>query len=55
MTANKRVLCDVYKTRRKDEMYLYVEKKEGMARVPEELMEMFGWLCRHIFQSWLML
>ncbi|MBN58822.1 YcgL domain-containing protein [Thalassolituus sp. UBA3500] len=42
MTANKRVLCDVYKTRRKDEMYLYVEKKEGMARVPEELMEMFG-------------
>ena len=29
MTANKRVLCDVYKTRRKDEMYLYVEKKRG--------------------------
>ena len=42
MTATKRVLCDVYKTRRKDEMYLYVEKKEGMARVPDELKEMFG-------------
>ena len=29
MTATKRVLCDVYKTRRKD-------------RVPDELKEMFG-------------
>ncbi|MEC8102710.1 MAG: YcgL domain-containing protein, partial [Pseudomonadota bacterium] len=42
MTENKRILCDVFKTRKKDEMYLYVEKKEGFSRVPDELMDMFG-------------
>ncbi|MEC8103780.1 MAG: YcgL domain-containing protein, partial [Pseudomonadota bacterium] len=31
-----------FKTRKKDEMYLYVEKKEGFSRVPDELMDMFG-------------
>lgn len=42
MTENNRILCDVFKTRKKDEMYLYVEKKEGFSRVPDELMDMFG-------------
>jgi len=42
MTDNLRVLCDVYKTAKKDEMYLYVAKKEGLSRVPDELSEMFG-------------
>lgn len=37
-----KLICDVYKTSKKDEMYLYVEKKVGFSRVPEELMKMFG-------------
>ncbi|MEK9710937.1 MAG: YcgL domain-containing protein [Thalassolituus sp.] len=37
-----KILCDVFKTRKKDEMYLYVAKKDGMSRVPEELLAMFG-------------
>ncbi|MEC8443367.1 MAG: YcgL domain-containing protein [Pseudomonadota bacterium] len=37
-----KVLCDVFKTRKKDEMYLYVAKKDGMSRVPDELLDMFG-------------
>lgn len=37
-----KILCDVFKTRKKDEMYLYVTKKDGMSRVPDELKEMFG-------------
>ena len=37
-----KILCDVFKTRKKDEMYLYVAKKEGTSRVPEELLAMFG-------------
>lgn len=37
-----RVLCDVYKTRKKDEMYLYVSRTDGLERVPEALIEQFG-------------
>ena len=37
-----KLLCDVYKTSKKYEMYLYVARKDGFERVPEELMEMFG-------------
>ncbi|WP_028292508.1 YcgL domain-containing protein [Oceanobacter kriegii] len=37
-----KVLCDVYKSRKKDETYLYVSRKDGLERVPEALLEMFG-------------
>lgn len=37
-----KVLCDVFKTRKKDEMYLYVSRADGISRVPDDLMEMFG-------------
>lgn len=37
-----KVLCDVFKTRKKEEMYLYVSRKDGVSRVPDELMETFG-------------
>ncbi len=35
-------ICSIYKSPRKDEMYLYVDKREALARVPEALLEMFG-------------
>jgi len=37
-----KVICEVFKSPRKDEMYLYVDKKEGFKRVPESLLEVFG-------------
>lgn len=35
-------ICSIYKSPKKDEMYLYVRKTEGFSRVPEALMAMFG-------------
>ncbi|AMX03222.1 YcgL domain-containing protein [Microbulbifer thermotolerans] len=35
-------LCDIYRSPRKDEMYLYVDKREGTAKVPEKLLQLFG-------------
>ena len=37
-----KVICEVFKSPHKDEMYLYVDKKEGLKRVPKELLEIFG-------------
>ncbi|MDN3520498.1 YcgL domain-containing protein [Halomonas ramblicola] len=37
-----RLLCQVFKSPRRDEMYLYVDKREGLERVPEALLERFG-------------
>ncbi|MDF3031350.1 MAG: YcgL protein [Moraxellaceae bacterium] len=41
------LLVSVYKSGKKDEMYLYVSKADGMGRVPAALLEMFG-TPRHI-------
>jgi uncharacterized protein YcgL (UPF0745 family) len=35
-------ICSVFKSSKKDEMYLYVDKMEAMKRVPEALLKMFG-------------
>ena len=37
-----KVLCQVFKSSRKEEMYLYVEKARGLADLPDELMAQFG-------------
>ena len=42
-----RVICSVFASRRKEEMYLYVPKQEGLKRVPAELLERFG-TPRHV-------
>ena len=39
--ASKRFI-DIFRSSREDEMYLYVDKKEGLSRVPAELLEKFG-------------
>lgn len=36
------VLCEVFKSQRKQEMYLYVEKSHGLQDVPDELLTQFG-------------
>lgn len=38
----RRLLCEVFKSSRKDEMYLYVDKTKGLVDVPEALLERFG-------------
>ena len=35
-------LCEVYKSPREAEMYLFVDKRDGLARVPAALLERFG-------------
>ncbi|MDR5898568.1 YcgL domain-containing protein [Halomonas vilamensis] len=40
--APDRLICEVFKSPRKEEMYLYVEKRNGVADVPDVLMERFG-------------
>ncbi len=35
-------LCKVYRSSRKEGMYLFVESKENLARVPQELLQVFG-------------
>ncbi|MGL6158924.1 YcgL domain-containing protein [Microbulbifer sp.] len=37
-----KTLCDIYRSAREEEMYLYVDKREGTRRVPEKLLELFG-------------
>ena len=38
----ERLICEVFKSSRKEEMYLYVDKRRGLADVPEGLLERFG-------------
>jgi uncharacterized protein YcgL (UPF0745 family) len=35
-------ICSIYRSSRKREMYLYVQKSEALRRVPEGLMAVFG-------------
>lgn len=34
--------CVIYRSTKRDQTYLYVEKKDDFSRVPEELMKGFG-------------
>ena len=36
------IICSIYKSPRKDEMYLYVNKSDLLKRVPDALIDMFG-------------
>lgn len=37
-----KLLCDIYKSAKENEMYLYVKKQDGLERVPPLLLERFG-------------
>ena len=47
MEVRVRVICSVFTNQRRDGMYLYVDKRAGLARVPEELLQRFG-TPRHV-------
>ncbi|MBW7983287.1 YcgL domain-containing protein [Enterobacillus tribolii] len=36
------MLCVIYRSPKRDQTYLYVEKKDDFSRVPEELLKSFG-------------
>ncbi|MCG8709921.1 YcgL domain-containing protein [Brenneria sp. 4F2] len=36
------MICVIYRSAKRDQTYLYVEKKDDFSRVPEELMKSFG-------------
>ena len=36
------MLCQVYRSPRREQMYLYVNRDEGISRVPEALLRQFG-------------
>ncbi|MBK7300840.1 MAG: YcgL domain-containing protein [Agitococcus sp.] len=35
-------ICSIYKSSKKDEMYIYVRKSDALSRVPSALLAMFG-------------
>ncbi|MCM2330170.1 hypothetical protein SAMN05216229_10758 [Geopseudomonas sagittaria] len=43
-----KLICSVYRSPRKREMYLYVDKREALKRVPEGLLGAFG-APQHVF------
>ncbi|HEY7773920.1 MAG TPA: YcgL domain-containing protein [Marinagarivorans sp.] len=38
----QKIICDIYRSPKKEGLYLYVPKQKGLADVPEALMGMFG-------------
>ncbi|CAA0118608.1 Protein YcgL [Halioglobus japonicus] len=36
------MLCEIFKSSRQEEMYLYVERSRGVEDVPEDLLKRFG-------------
>ena len=40
--SQEKLICSIYRSSKKDEMYLHVAKTKGLSEVPEGLMQMFG-------------
>lgn len=38
----KKLIANIYRSQKKDEMYLYVAKTDLMSRVPQPLLDLFG-------------
>ena len=36
------LICEVFRSPRREGMYLYVDRREGLARVPDDLLAVFG-------------
>ena len=37
-----KVICQIFRSPKEEGMYLYVKKEEGLTKVPEELLKLFG-------------
>jgi uncharacterized protein YcgL (UPF0745 family) len=42
LIQSKNMFCVIYRSTKRDQTYLYVEKRDDFSRVPEELMKGFG-------------
>jgi|AOAMet1_07_M0_10_2_1038527.scaffolds.fasta_scaffold26037_2 uncharacterized protein YcgL (UPF0745 family) len=42
MKIADKILCDIYKTATREEMYLYLSREDGFKSVPEVLLKQFG-------------
>ncbi|ASE84450.1 hypothetical protein CEP66_18880 [Citrobacter koseri] len=42
LIQSKSMFCVIYRSSKRDQTYLYVEKKDDFSRVPEDLMKGFG-------------
>ena len=40
--SSNRLLCSIYKSSKKAEMYVYIEKIKGIKAIPEKLLGFFG-------------
>jgi uncharacterized protein YcgL (UPF0745 family) len=40
--TQRKLLCEIFKSPRQDEMYLYVDKRNGVQDLPAALLEHFG-------------
>ncbi len=36
------IICSIYKSPKREEMYLYIEKKSGLKSLPQSLLNTFG-------------
>lgn len=37
-----KIICEIYRSPKEEGMYLYIKKEEGLSRVPEDLLKLFG-------------
>ena len=37
-----KIISEIYRSSKEEGMYLYVKKEEGLSRVPDELLKLFG-------------
>jgi hypothetical protein len=37
-----KIICQIFRSSKEEGMYLYVKKEEGLTKVPEELLKLFG-------------
>lgn len=37
-----KIICQIYRSPKEEGMYLYVKKEEGLSKVPDELIKLFG-------------
>lgn len=42
MTDVAKYICDIYSSPKDSEMFVYVRKSEGLSKLPQKLLEMFG-------------
>ena len=37
-----KIICEIYRSPKEEGMYLYVKKEEGLSRLPQDLLALFG-------------